>query len=464
MHFLSSFDAMSEFDVAVVGAGVSGLVAARRLAGAGHNVVVLEARPQVGGRTQLKEVHGLVIDRGGQFLGHTMTHLLALLQEVGIETKPNESMRVADRQDVWYRNGVRSLYRGELPPLPEETANALLVAIGQLQVMADAVSVDEPWTSPDATALDAMTLETWLSQNVTDEDVKVILTALFSLALVGAPAQTSLLYALWFIASSGGVAALGADVDMTIRGGAGSLALKLARDLGARVRCDWPVHRIDHGDDGARITGTHGHAVTARHLVIAMSPADVRHIRFDPALPTARQALHATWAQHSVVKFHAFYETPFWRADNLSGAALSDEPGAPIVFDGSPEDGSRGILLGFLATHGPRLFGGNEPDLLDDLPRLRNHIAQTLGRYFGEKAAAPVDVLIHNWTIEPYITGIGAATPPGLLSAFGQAIRRPVGVIHWAGTETANTWSGWISGAVEAGERAAQEIPRVLSD
>lgn len=452
---------MSEFDVAVVGAGISGLVAARRLTEAGSSVVVLEARPQVGGRTQLVEAHGLVIDRGGQFLGDAMPHLVALLQEVGIETKPNESTRDPGRQDIWYRNGVRTLYRGELPPLSEETTNVLLSAMGQLQLLADTISVDRPWDSPNAETLDATTLGSWLRQNVQDEDATVILTALFSLAVVGAPAQVSLLYALWFVASSGGIAALGADVDMTIRGGAGSLALKLAKDLGARVRCDWPAQRIDHGAHGVRITGPHGYAVTARHAIMAMSPAEVRQVRFYPPLPTARQALHATWAQHSIMKFHAFYDMPFWREDNLSGAALSDEPGAPIVFDGSPEDGSQGILLGFFASHGPRMFGGNEPELLDDVPRLRSHVAHTLGKYFGDKAAQPKDMLIHNWATEPYVTGVVAATPPGLLTAFGEAIRKPVGAIHWAGTETANTWSGWISGAIEAGERAAQEIPAV---
>ncbi|OFB36863.1 hypothetical protein BA059_21430 [Mycolicibacterium sp. (ex Dasyatis americana)] len=452
----------ADLDVIVAGAGVSGLVAARRLVSGGLTVAVVEARPQVGGRTMLTEAHGITIDRGGQFFGTGMRHLVALLEELQIGTKPNGSMRNPDDLDVWYRKGERQTYRGELPPLSESGGAALLTAMGQLQAMSDGISLEKPWDSPGAARLDAMTLGAWLDANVTDEEATHVLTALFSLACVAPPAQLSMLFALWFLAGAGGIEGMGADVDLTIVGGAGSVAQRLATDLGDRVRCDWPLRIVDRTDDGVSVTGPGGEVLTARRLIIAMSPADARHIEFGPQLPTARQALQTSWQQHAILKFHVFYDTPFWRAGGLSGAALSDLPGAPIVFDGSPEDDSVGILLGFLAIHSPRLFGGNEPELLDDPERLRDEIVGALTEYFGAAAAEPTTVLIHNWALEPHISGVLGATPPGLLTAFGEALRSPVGPIHWAGTETALRWSGWISGAVEAGERAAREVADAL--
>lgn len=451
-----------DFDVIVAGAGVSGLVAARRLVSAGLNVAVVEARPQVGGRTMLTEAHGITIDRGGQFLGTGMGHLVALLEELAIGTEPNGSMRNPDDLDVWYRNGERRTYRGELPPLSESGAAELLAAMGQLQAMADDISLESPWDSSDADRLDAMTLGAWLDENVADKEATYVLTALFSLACVAPPAQLSMLFALWFLAGAGGIEGMSGDVDLTIVGGAGSVAQRLAADLGDRVRCGWPVRSVDRTDGGVSVTGPGGEVLTARRLIMAMSPADVRHIEFRPKLPTARHVLQTNWQQHAILKFHAFYDTPFWRAYGLSGAALSDLPGAPIVFDGSPDDESVGILLGFLAIHGPRLFGGNAPDVLDNPERLRGEIVGALTEYFGAAAAEPATLLIHNWALEPHIAGVLGATPPGLLTGFGEALRKPVGPIHWAGTETATRWSGWISGAVEAAERAVGEVATAL--
>ncbi len=438
------------------------MVAARRLVSEGLKVALVEARPQVGGRTMLAEAHGITIDRGGQFLGTGMQHLVALLDELEIGTKPNGSMRNPDDLDVWYRNGERQTYRGELPPLSESGGAALLTAMGQLQTMADRISLEDPWDSPDAVRLDAMTLGTWLDENVTDEEATYVLTALFSLACVAPPPQLSMLFALWFLAGAGGIEGMGGDVDLTIVGGAGSVAQRLAADLGDRVRCDWPLRTVECTDNGVSVTGPGDEVLTARRLIMAMSPADARYIEFHPQLPTARQVLQTNWQQHPILKFHAFYDTPFWRADGLSGAALSDLPGAPIVFDGSPDDASVGILLGFLAIHGPRLFGGNAPDVLDDPERLRGEIVGALTEYFGAAAAEPTTVLIHNWALEPHIAGVLGATPPGLLTGFGESLRKPVGPIHWAGTETATRWSGWISGAVEAAERAADEVAAAL--
>ena len=83
----------------------------------------------------------------------------------------------------------------------------------------------------------------------------------------------------------------------------------------------------------------------------------------------------------------------------------------------------------------------------------------TLVRYFGEQARTPTHYLENDWAAEPFILGAPIATfPPGTLSAFGPALRAPVGRIHWAGTETALDSTGFMEGALESGDRVAQEV------
>ena len=82
-----------------------------------------------------------------------------------------------------------------------------------------------------------------------------------------------------------------------------------------------------------------------------------------------------------------------------------------------------------------------------------------LVRYFGEQASQPLDYIEQSWAEEEYTRGCYAGyMPPGVWSMYGPALRAPVGRIHWAGTETATVWNGYMEGAVQSGERAAAEI------
>ena len=78
---------------------------------------------------------------------------------------------------------------------------------------------------------------------------------------------------------------------------------------------------------------------------------------------------------------------------------------------------------------------------------------------FGRRAARPRALIEHNWSDEPWTRGCYAGyMPPGVWSDFGEALRAPVGRIHWAGTETSEVFNGYMDGAVRSGERAAREV------
>src|SRR6478609_9840927 len=106
-------------DVVVVGAGPSGLTAARELKKAGLSVAVLEARDRVGGRTWTDTIDGAMLEIGGQWVSPDQTALLELLDELGLQTYE----RYRDGQSVYLgADGKRTLYTGDTFPVSETTA------------------------------------------------------------------------------------------------------------------------------------------------------------------------------------------------------------------------------------------------------------------------------------------------------------------------------------------------------
>jgi monoamine oxidase len=155
----------------------------------------------------------------------------------------------------------------------------------------------------------------------------------------------------------------------------------------------------------------------------------------------------------SVIKCQVIYDEPFWRADGLSGQATGDGEGSRVVFDNSPPDGSPGILLAFVEGDEARRLGREPADAR------RGAVVGSLVRYFGQRAARPADFIELDWQRERWSGGCyGTLFGPNVWTRYGPALREPVGPIHWAGTETATVWCGYMDGAVRSGERAASEV------
>jgi monoamine oxidase len=128
------------------------------------------------------------------------------------------------------------------------------------------------------------------------------------------------------------------------------------------------------------------------------------------------------------------------------------------VLEASPADGRVGVLAAFTRLLGERERFNIEHDVLEDPAARRRRVFENLARMFGPEAEHPLAVQETHWYQEPYISGCMGFAPPGLLSDCGEALRQPVGPIHWAGTEAADVWINHMSGAVQAGERAASEV------
>ena len=447
-------------DVVVVGAGLAGLIAARDLRRAGKSVIVLEARNRVGGRCYSRSLGAGASDvanLGATFVGPTQRRMLALAKELGIGVFPTYNTG----RNVLFFNGTRDTYEGAIPPVSPAALVEAQLAITQLNEMSKTVPLDAPWTAPRAAEWDGQTFETWKLANVATSDGRKLLDlgieAIFSIE----PRDVSLLFILFYIHSAGSLDELintaGGAQESRIEGGAQLIAQELARRLGKkRVVLKAPVRRILSKGRHVDVISDRG-TFRAKQVVVAIPPALAGRIRYSPALPALRDQLTQRVPLGSVTKTFAVYDTAFWRDDGLTGQATSDVGPVKITFDGSPRSGRPGVLLGFVDGDDARVLNA-KPNAERARLEMESYV-----QYFGPKARNARAVFDYPWDNDPVFRGAPIGfMPPGVLLSFGEAVRKPAGRIHWAGTETATVWNGYMDGAVQSGERVAREVLAAL--
>jgi monoamine oxidase len=395
-----------------------------------------------------------MVEGGGEWIGPGQDRIARLSDELGIRTFP----AFYDGDTTYDIQGKVST--GLLPELEIGTAFDFMKLAWKLDRMAKQLPAGRPWSAEGAEALDRQTLGDWLSQQRASTFSWAVFRIITRAIMAGYPERISLLWFLHYLRAAGGLLPLilndGGAQDLRFEGGSQLLSIRMAEALGDRLRLGQAVQRIEHGGPRVRVH-TRDASYSARRVVVAMMPSDLLRIRFDPPLPPDRHALAVGWARLPrlpIVKLSVIYETPFWRAEGLNGAMQSDRAPLQLVFDNSPQDGSLGVLSGFLSVTESPDFGDRE---------LReSKVLEELARYFGKRAYEAVGYVEKDWAMDPFSTGCITPLTPGILSNSGPALRRPVGRIHWAGTETAEAWCGFMDGAVRSGERAAAEVQAAL--
>lgn len=444
-------------DVIVVGAGFSGLAAARDLEARGLDVLVLEARDRVGGRVLNEPLaDGVMGEIGGQWVGPTQTRLLGLARETGVDTFETHGTGAH-----LFENGGRvTRYSGTIPKANPVALAEVGVALARLNRMAKRIDLEAPWSSPDARRLDGQTFATWLGRNVRTSVARGIVALGIEGVWAADPADVSLLHVLFYIASAGSFEALtdtaGGAQEARFVGGSQLVAIAMAGALGDRVVLAEPVRRITQSGDGVTVVGDGGEH-RARRVVVALPPTLAGRLVYSPALPGDRDGLTQRLAQGSVIKCLAVYPEPFWRADGFSGQATSLDGPVKVMYDNSPPDASIGVLMGFLEGRQARKFARRT------VAERQAAVTGVFARLFGPQAATPMRYVDKAWAEDEYSRGCyGGYLPPGGWTDYGRALRRPEGRIGWAGTETATVWNGYIEGAIRAGERAAAEAATAL--
>ena len=441
------------YDTIIVGGGFSGLMAARTLHRAGRKVLVLEARERLGGRIHTHWLNDdTYVDLGGQWIGPTQDHMYRLLDEYGLSY-----FRTYDEGlSLTYLDGKLKQYKGLIPPLPVPGLLNLHFAIQRINRLAKKINLDQPWLSPKVKAWDGQSLHDWMNRFFHIDKARRLFKIGIESVYACDPADISFLHTLFYCASGGNLDLLfnidnGAQQDK-IYGGAQLIADRMAEEFKDSIVLSTPVEKIDQHDAGIAIHS--GEQLwNAKYAIVAIPPVLIGRINFAPALPSERQQTLAQYFMGSVVKCYAIYDKPFWRARKLNGIVATDGGFISVCFDNSPRDAEKGMIMAFVLANKAKIFSQHTPKERQKI------ILSELVQFFGAEAAEPLHYIDKAWENEPYSKGCYAGMlPPKAWTSITQPLHQPVGRIHWAGTETAAVWNGYMEGAIRAGIRAANEV------
>jgi monoamine oxidase len=438
-------------DVAVVGGGISGLVAARRLRRAGLSVSVLEARGQAGGRVErIAAPDGAGYDAGGQFVDDPQARVVALAEELGLE-----------RCEAWSVGTFVRVRAGSRTIVPAERADGLAggerdAPLGFITRLAAELDPEAPWTHPRAAEWDSLTFRAFTEASISSAADRDAVEAM--LMPTGPPTDVSLLHVLSWVRGHGDPENLHTSERYLIAGGTFQIPQRLAAELSDDLQLATPVRAITQDTGGVHITSDRLR-VDAAAAIVALAPPLIERIEFSPDLPPRRRLLQRRWVQMPSIKSIAIYPRPWWRDRGFIGQAVTDLPVAPFIRDASEPGGGPGVLVSFtnLCRRPPAW-------VLDDACRRREQFLATVSAVFGNCAPEPQAYLEGNWFGRRWAAGCGQMLPCGVLSSLGDQLRAPVDRVLWAGTEVAASYAGYIEGAVRAGERAAADAAALVAN
>ncbi|XP_013857909.1 probable flavin-containing monoamine oxidase A [Austrofundulus limnaeus] len=453
------------WDVVIVGAGLSGLSAAHylRKRDAKLKILILEGKDRVGGRTVSSEIPAAngadVWDFGGQWVGSTQKHVMELIKELGLEVYPQFNTG----KKVLHVGGPDSrvrVYRTSIPALSPLVLLDLTLFLWKIDRLSGTVCVQDPLKTPNAVELDGMTLQSYIEQHAWTAELKEQLGVCSRSVFGMEPSQMSFLFFLMYAAAAGGVLALlestpGCAQEFKIKGGTQQLSECLSERVGWKnVRLGSAVTAIWQDAEWARVT-TSRDTFLCRAVIVTCPPHLAAKIHYQPPLPTMREFLTQNMPVGHMIKFIITYQTAFWKEKGFSGeivAGSSSNSPFCVTFDATSPRGNP-ALVGFIAGQQASRWGPNEPG------ERRGAVVSSLVKYLGPEAASFIHYEEKDWAKEDYSGGCPVnVMAPGLLTYYHPSLRKPCGRIHWAGTETATQWCGYMSGAVQAGRRAALEV------
>ncbi|MGM5630702.1 FAD-dependent oxidoreductase [Apibacter raozihei] len=439
-----------ETEVLIIGAGFAGLSAALKLKENGISSLILEARNRVGGRTKTRYLEsGLQIDLGGQWIGPTQDRMYELVNKYQIDLFPTQLFGAAQ----YMVNGL---------PIEDVPAEAYAI-MNEIDRLIESINLENPMLSPNAEEYDKITFLEWIRSHTSDDVIVEFINRIITGALLTVDScEISLLQGLYYVASGQGVKILtsaegGAQQDRLV-GGPQELASRMADDLGREhIFFNAEVVRIDHCDTCVTVHTSDHRIFKAKKVIICTPPVVTNsYIRFFPPLPVKKQRTIQNQLPGRALKYHAVYSRPFWRDKGLSGQTLTTDGYITETIDNSVPGHPEGIITFFVY--------GFSTDIVQADKEVRKEILlKELAVMYGDEALDALDLIEYNWQDKAYTQGCFAAHfPTGGFILYSDQVRKPVGSIHWAGTETATVWNGYFEGAVRSGEREALLITEAL--
>jgi monoamine oxidase len=427
--------------VVVIGAGFSGLAAAYELSRAGYDVTVAEARNRVGGRVISFSdlVPGKNVEGGGELIGSNHPAWVGYAKQFGLEFL---DITEEDLEFPIVLNGKR-LSGDESEALWEEMEKAF----NTLVVDAAKVDADQPWTAPDAAALDRRTLASFISALDASPLCKTGLRAMMT-ADNGVITEWQSYLGNLAMVKGGGLEKYWSESEVyRCKGGNQQLARKLVAAIGAsRVLTRTPVASIAVADRGVRVTLVNGKVLEADHAILTAPPPVWNKIAIDPALPPGLAPQMGT-----NVKCLIGVRGAFWRRGDLAPELLSD---GPVNMTWHATDGQPGAGEGFTC-----FSGGPYADQCREwgAQRIENYLAALEKVYRGIRPSY-VRARFMDWPADPWVKASYSFPAPGQVTAQGPTLREGIGRLHFAGEYASYAFIGFMEGALHSGAAVARRI------
>ncbi|NKY59555.1 flavin monoamine oxidase family protein [Nocardia flavorosea] len=452
-------------DVVIVGAGLSGLTSADQLIRAGYEVVVLEGRDRVGGRIRTTEIADVPVDAGATWVAPDHDEVHALAARLGIELVP----QFHQGKGVISLGGKRRVE--SLIALAPWVMADIARVMSVLQKCVDEMPVERSWEHVRAERWDAMSFGEWLRRQRALKQTRSFMRMVCLVHWGAPPSDVSLFNVMRYIKTLGGLAHMlaveGGDQQDRFLGTAHRLARGLADAVDSYTHPDASVEKAAAGidvprvlvdsavehittDDDRVVVESRTHRICARYVIVTASPMHRAAIEFSPTLPDHHYGLARSWRLGALSKAFVAYDHPFWRDHGLSGEGMSDDDTVFLTFDVSPDPAGPGILMAFCDGRG---FDAHPPF------ERRRRVIDHLAHLYGDRARNIIDYTDFSWGNDSFAPGgPNPAVGPKAWTGFGPYLHEPVGRIHWAGSETADQFSGTMNGAILSGQRAATEV------
>ena len=418
------------YDVIVVGAGFTGLSAADELREAGFDVAVLEARDRVGGKVEPRVLaDGLRVDMGAQFLCEDMPEVMGMVRRFGrtlVET-PLDGLFVLQ------------------PPEPEAGAEALYRASAAIRERADTIEPRDP-------AIAGLTVGAWLERQQDTAAAK----AAFRSVVEGLWCQDADRIPLWhLIDNDRRITNETTELQYFVGETMHSLAEALAAGLGDRLRLDTPAQRIEHGAGPVRVV-TPNETLEARQVIVALPPVMASRVAYVPPLPEAISNSLVAWESGSVIKGFVRYDAAFWREAGLSGTVMWRDRHGLFACESSC-DADHAMLVFFMGGPRAAFWGG-----LDEAA-FRSQLLERLVAALGPRAGAPLEIVWRDWRDDRW-SGGGYGDMVMDLGAYDaeDVLRAGLPPLHFASSDTALSYPGYVEGAIVAGRAAARKVMALL--
>jgi monoamine oxidase len=424
----------AEYDTIVIGGGFAGVTAARETSMRGLNTLLLEARPRLGGRTLTLDLGDHHLDVGGTWIGWSQPHVWAEIMRYGLPIE--ESAAAAANLAVWMEQGkrVEGPYDDYAVLFQRATDAFFAPAREALPRPFD------PLFAKGNEKLDAMNAVEAIEALKTTAVERDLALSLAAVSAHAKPETSSYLDQLrWF--------ALG-DFDVwnmfdntaryRVRGGTKTLLDRIHEDSNTDTRFSTPIASIKQNDDWVTVTSKDGENFRARSAIVAVPLNCVADINFEPGIANAK--LRVSRARHtgSGTKLYAKIK----KKPLFVGHGKHD---MPLCFLWTEyDDADSQVLVGFGASE--EYLDVNDGDA----------VVSAIHDYLPE--AEVEDVFAYNWNVDPYAKGTWCMYRPNVLTQDFEKLQQAEGRVHFAGSDIANGWRGFIDGAIESGLSTGRQV------